>query len=307
METIGKLTLWSFLDGSDKARRVNNNAICQDRGHRVSSYLEMARKVAEIQFRNRDCVLLFRGQNCNFLSQEGKTTLKPSLFRPDSNAERPPDSRVLTSRFEVLRNAEHKLAGLFTRRHLLGHQQLERYRVLRWSILQHYEVCPTPLLDVTHSLRIAASFGSAQANGEAFLYAIGLPNLSGMITASAEAGLQTVRLASVCPPTAVRPHIQEGYLLGEYPEMADYEQKQFYHSCEIDFARRLVAKFRFDPATFWERNPGFPPVAKDALYPDTKDPLFLLTRQVKQIVNPDPAFQEPDEDGEEAMEDSAPV
>ena len=44
---------------------------------------------------------------------------------------------------------------------------------------------------------------------------LGVPNLSGAITASAEAGLQIVRLSSVCPPSAVRPHIQEGYLLGD--------------------------------------------------------------------------------------------
>ena len=43
-----------------------------------------------------------------------------------------------------------------------------------------------------------------------------------------------IRLASVCPPEAVRPHIQEGYLLGEYPEIADYEQKALYPHYEID-------------------------------------------------------------------------
>ena len=82
METIGKFTLWSFLDGSDKARKSKQQCHLPNRGHRVSSYLEMARKVAELQFRNRDCVLLFRGQNCNFLSQEGKTTLSLASFVP---------------------------------------------------------------------------------------------------------------------------------------------------------------------------------------------------------------------------------
>ena len=168
-------------------------------------------------------------------------------------------------------------------------------------------MCPTPLLDVTHSLRIAASFGSAQANGEAFLYAIGLPNLSGMITASAEAGLQTVRLASVCPPTAVRPHIQEGYLLGNIRKWLITSRSSSTTVAKSTSPAAWSRSFASIRPPFGKETPGFPPVAKDALYPDTKDPLFLLTRQVKQIVNPDPAFQEADEDGEEEMEDSAPV
>ena len=65
---------------------------------------------------------------------------------------------------------------------------------------------------------------------QAFLFVIGVPNLSGAITASAEAGLQIIRLSSVCPPTALRPHIQEGYLLGEYPDMVNYDQKEQYRA-----------------------------------------------------------------------------
>ena len=113
---------------------------------------------------------------------------------------------------------------------------------------------------------------------------LGVPNLSGAITASAEAGLQIVRLSSVCPPSAVRPHIQEGYLLGEYPEMAGYEQKANYFPYEIDFGRRLVAKFAFNPATFWKGD-NFPKVARKALYPSAKnDPLYQLALDVKEQV-----------------------
>ena len=49
------------------------------------------------------------------------------------------------------------------------------------------------------------------------LYVIGVPNISGAISASAEAVLQVVRLSSVCPPSAVRPNVQDDYLVGEYP------------------------------------------------------------------------------------------
>jgi hypothetical protein len=133
-------------------------------------------------------------------------------------------------------------------------------------------------LDVTHSLRIAASFASANDNREAFVFVLGVPNLSGAVTASAEACLQIIRLSSVCPPSAVRPHIQEGYLLGEYPEMGGIDQKQHYKHYETDFGRRLVAKFRFEPARFW--SPNFPRVRKGALYPK-RDPLLTLANSIK--------------------------
>jgi hypothetical protein len=137
-------------------------------------------------------------------------------------------------------------------------------------------------LDVTHSLRIAASFASDGADDEAVVFVLGVPFLSGAITASAEAGLQIVRLSSVCPPAAVRPHIQEGYLLGEYPDMRGFEQKQYYEHHEIDFGRRLVAKFSFDPRTFWS-DPMFPIVDRRALYPSAdNDPLFKLAQRVQE-------------------------
>lgn len=285
METLGQSELWSFLDNQREAQRIGNiTQVRSDPGHLVSSYLELATKIAELQFRNREHVLMFRGQSGDYLNRNGNTTLKPSLFRSVGGGVMPPGGDVLDERFRLLTNAERELVHRYQSAELLGGAQLARRRILRWSIIQHYEVCPTPLLDVTHSLRIAASFASQGESEEAFLFVLAVPNVSGAITASAEAGLQIVRLASVCPPTAVRPHVQEGYLLGEYPEMGDYDQKQLYEAYEIDFGRRLLAKFRFCPATFW-RSRGFPRVGKRALYPSRhKDPLCDLAKRVREDI-----------------------
>ena len=282
METIGKQKIWSFFDDQSKSKIVDNTAIRKGRGHRVRSFLELATKVAELQFLNRDHVLLFRGQGSDHRNQQGNTTLKPTLFRPETKGN--PSSATLIRRFESLTKAEKELVNRYTAASLMGHQRLRRHRILRWSILQHYEVCATPLLDVTHSLRIAASFASLGSADSAFVYVLGVPNLSGAITASAEGGLQIVRLSSVCPPSAVRPHIQEGYLLGEYPEMAGYEQKENYFHYEIDFGRRLVAKFRFKPSSFWKSD-TFPQVTKRALYPrPSNDPLYKLALEVQRTL-----------------------
>lgn len=288
METIGTSKMWSFFDGHPNAKDATCTTVRKADGHRVSSFLELATKVAELQFRNRNHVLLFRGQDEDHRNKDRNTSLKPTLFRPKHGMSTNPDQDTLVYRFKKLKVAEIELATLYIEAGFLGHVRLQRYQILRWSILQHYDVCRTPLLDLTHSLRIAASFASLRAKQDAFVFVLGLPNLSGAITASAEAGLQVVRLASACPPSAVRPHIQEGYLLGEYPEMADYDQKVHYKHYEIDFGRRLVAKFRFDPNKFWKRD-TFPKVSKDALYPTAnEDPLYKLALEVKQSLrNPD--------------------
>lgn len=278
METIGSQKIWSFFDRRG-CQIAKNTAVRQGPGHRVGSYLELATKIAELQFLNRDHVLLFRGQGTDHRNVKDNSSLKPSLFRAGRGN---PDRATLLTRFETLKRAEQILVADYARAKLLGVERLKRHRILRWSILQHYEVCTTPLLDVTHSIRIAASFAALAETSTAFLYVLGVPNLSGAITASAEAGLQIVRLSSVCPPSAVRPHIQEGYLLGEYPDVAGTEQKENYFPYEMDFGRRLVAKFSFTPASFW-KNDNFPQVAKSALYPSEKsDPIFRLALGVKK-------------------------
>lgn len=280
METIGSQKIWSFFEDSAEARAASNTVIRSSSGHIVQRFVELAHKVAELQFRNRDYVLLFRGQNSDYRNREGNSSLKPTLFRSGA-PERNPSPEILQARFEMLKQAANLLVERYRYEDLLGIDRLKRHRILQWSILQHYRVCDTPLLDVTQSLRIAATFASEEAQDNAFVFVLGVPNLSGAITASSEAGLQIVRLSSACPPSAMRPHLQEGYLLAEYPDIADFEQKAQYPHYEIDFGRRLVAKFSFNPRTFWTSD-TFPRVEHKALYPTgTRDPLESLMSELK--------------------------
>ena len=273
METIGNSQLWSLLSGSEKASsRVSNNKIRADEGHRVTSYLELVRKVSDLQFRNREYVLLFRGQGNDYRNRSFNTTLRPTMLRTLSAG----------LDFERLITAEQLLIAKY---HFGGAHRLRRHQALRWALLQHYEVCPTPLLDVTQSLRIAASFASLSGTPKAFVYVLGVPNISGAITASDEAGLEVIRLSSVCPPEAVRPHIQEGYLLSEYPELSDLRQKEHYENHELDFAKRLVAKFVFEPVSFWGANSAFPMIPREALYPTAPhDPVLDLANEIKSAL-----------------------
>jgi hypothetical protein len=226
---------------------------------------------------------MFRGQNKDHKNYQRNTSLKPSLFRDSSG--RNPSTETLVQRFQLLEKAERSLADAYSQREFLGSQWVKRHRIVRWAILQHYEVCPTPLLDVTQSLRIAASFATSANEEEAYVFVLGVPNVSGAITASAEAGLQIVRLSSICPPSARRPHIQEGYLLGEYPDIAEFGQKELYAHYEIDFGLRLIAKFRFNPQSFWQKE-DFPVVGKNVLYPPPMDdPLYEMTDSIRNALN----------------------
>ncbi|WOH76455.1 FRG domain-containing protein [Bradyrhizobium sp. NDS-1] len=280
METIGSQTIWGLYDRSSVPEAVSNTVVRRGPGHSVKSYVDLAQKIAALQFLNREHVLLFRGQSNDYLTRSGLTTIKPTIFR-SSRTGKIPSQQTLANRFTVLRDAEKKLISRYEGAEFVGADRLARHRLLRWSILQHYEVCPTPLLDVSHSLRVAASFATSDESDEAFVYVLAVPNLSGAITASSEASMQIVRLSSACPPSAMRPHLQEGYLLGEYPEIADITPLGGYLHSEMDFGRRLVAKFRFNPETFWKSD-TFPKLAIKALYPTgNRDPVEQTMLELK--------------------------
>lgn len=292
METIAERSLLSYLDctglaENDEPTSVRCSQVRKNKGHKVSSYLDLAMKVASVQYHNPDYVFLFRGQPHDY-RRRSASSLKPPIFRGPKTApahkQDVPSLATMQQRYERLHYAEQLLMNLYP--HQTGRSKLARQRILRWSILQHYEVCDTPLLDVTHSLRVAASFASLAGTEEAFVYMLGVPNISASITASSEAGLQIVRLASVCPPEARRPHIQEGYLLGEYPDIPEVAQKALYGAYEVDFGRRMAAKFRFEPKIFWKLSDTFPQISENALYPAVSDdPLLAVCTSIRTQVN----------------------
>lgn len=280
MEEIGKAKIFSFLSGTSKARPVVNSKVRKDPGYFVVDYLNLATRVAELQFLNREHVLLFRGQRNDYTNRRGATSLKPSILRNSGRTSDTTGANLLEGRFNLLRTAERHLVEHFEAQKVLGRERVRRQQVLRWAILQHYEICDTPLLDVTQSLRIAASFASLNNEQTGYVYVMGVPQVSGAVTASAEAGLQNLRLSSVCPPNALRPHVQEGYLLGEYPEIADHEQARSYELYETDFGLRLIAKFQLHLLKFWRRD-GFPKVGHRALFPDSDDPFFEFAAKIR--------------------------
>lgn len=270
MRALGKQQFAAFTDNAVKpVLSTTNLPIRKSLGHLAGTYYDLAKKIAALQFQNRQHVLLFRGQTTDFKNNARSSALRPSIFRGGTKN---PTKSEMRSRFARLADCEAQLVEIFNDRKLEGATHVRQHRIIRWSILQHYEVCATPLLDVTQSLRVAASFATEEIGKIGYLYVIAVPSIGGAVTVSADASMQVVRLSSACPPSAMRPHVQEGYLLGEYPDIADSDQFSHYLHREMDFGRRLIGKFRVDSAKLWK--PAFPRIDNTALYPSSaRDPI----------------------------------
>lgn len=284
MKALEDRKILSFVGGHRKTSETTTAKVRAGPACRVTSYLELAEKVAELQFRNPGYVLLFRGQSKDYLINRS-TSLRPSLFRDRYGRSVADHNASIERKFRRLAEAEKLLLEHYSALRAPGDEMLfvQRSRIVRWAIIQHYEMCQTPLLDLTHSLRIAASFASFEAkfspHSEGHLFVIAVPQISGAVTVDVESGVQLVRLAAVCPSSAMRPHLQEGYLIGEYPDLHHYNQKELYRIEEVDFGHRLIAKFKFNLAEFWS-SPSFPMIDPQSLLSEP-DPFLRVSQQIR--------------------------
>jgi hypothetical protein len=128
---------------------------------------------------------------------------------------------------------------------------------------------------LTHSVRVACSFAFAdKPKTDPFVYVFGLPYVTNRISINSEQDIVNVRLLSICPPDALRPYFQEGYLAGTDEITVDFSSSKD----ELDFNSRLIAKFQISQGkTFWGR--GFAPIPMKALYPEG-DRILDICRQI---------------------------
>jgi hypothetical protein len=239
----------------------------------VRTYRQLVQIVAHLASGNRLHTLLFRGQTNDHKDQNGRSVLYPTMFRPE-----PGQALVRASR---LRRRVKELQ--FARRRIMENSEALELRARLHShpespiaLLQHYEICPTPYLDVSQSLRVAASIallggvGKAQKGG--FVYVLAFPHPHASISHFVDHETVLIKLLSVCPYRALRPHFQEGYLVGRYPWNASKDPGD-------NAANRLVAKLYLDNARghFWSR--GFSPVPSEVLFP-ADDPFGRMLKSL---------------------------
>jgi len=240
----------------------------------VATFRELVEHTAKLAFKNKDQLIFYRGQTSDYKNKAGNSSFYPSIYRGDYLP-----IRELTNRFDILEGASKALVDLFEKENIEGYKELKRRKAVQWSVLQHYEVCHTPYIDFTHSLRVACSFATLESKEEfSYIFVFGLPYLTNRISINSEHDLINIRLLSICPPTALRPYFQEGYLAGTDDITTNFEAKT-----ELDFNNRLLAKFIIpNNKAFWGK--GFTQIPKNSLYPDN-DPIYKLCKQIKVIAD----------------------
>ena len=254
---------------------VKSGAIDRGPAYAVRTYRELMELVAKLAYWNKDHLLFFRGQIEDIKNRDGSSTFYPSIYR----GEYLPHLEVI-NKFVILDQVSKGLVTAFMEKKIAGYHEIKRKKYIQWSILQHYGVCETPLLDFTHSVRVACSFALLKNDGEhGYVYVFGLPYITNRISINSEHDLVNVRLLSICPPDALRPYYQDGYLAGTEDITTNYDSKT-----ELDFKNRLIAKFKIPTVpAFWEE--GFSGIPENVLYPDD-DQIEELCKDLEEFREP---------------------
>jgi hypothetical protein len=280
MKVLTDTPFMAFLPDEPEIVRLDavGLPLASKEGHAVRSYVELLRKIAALSYHNSRFQLLFRGQCKDYrMNLRGepanRSSLFPSVLRPIAGPQR---DLLLEGRFERLARAEALLAEE------LGDADVRKLRIVRWAILQHYEVCETPLLDVTLALQIALTFATSDPRSdEGYLYVFAVPQLTGPVSVSTESMTQTVDLSQVCPAEALRPHFQSGVLISDYPEYTNrHETHNKLGFLANSFGCRLLGKFHLLEAGNW-RSEGFTPTPAGILFPDAHDTWHKATQTVR--------------------------
>ena len=236
---------------------------------RITSYKKLIKRFAELSSNNPTIQIMFRGQNKDYRDSKDETLLLPSIYRNIGN-----NVDELKRRFAILSDATQKLSKRF-RGHTYprGLMHLAKHKELCWAILQHYEVCCTPLLDITPDLDSALSFAvSKSTNG--VLYAIGISNHYKAFEHDFDQDMVFLRLDSLMPSTALRPFFQRGCLIGTWPIVDNKFRKKY------DVSMRLLAIIEVEKK--YLQNSGFNEKGNDFLFPNRGDNIYKICSEIKK-------------------------
>lgn len=232
-----------MFKGGLKSTLQSSREVDADRPLAAGSYTELVDIVSFLSIMNKRHTLYFRGQASNW-------PLRPTAFRPiwtslsGTRHSIPNDPAVLQEIWDHLNGPISSIVlsacdGLPMPRPAT----LRMFREAVWAVAQHYELWPTPLIDITPSLRVAASFALWGGQPSGYLYVAALPPSTNSVTFDADQHVVLARLQAVCPPVAKRPHYQDGFLVGRFPFMSPNPNQIDKDPANVsDLARRLVAR-----------------------------------------------------------------
>lgn len=230
----------------------------------VKTYVDLVQCVAEVSYKNREFMPLLRGQVDDHLTIRTlvpKSSIVPTIYRPGPG-QRVVKSNLLNERYQALDIAKLQflkmIDGLQTSAEFRKSDYID-FDEIAWAVFQHYEVLPTPLIDVTQSLMVACTFAlTNNTNRYGYVYVLGLESMNPTVYFSYNTRHQLIRLMSLMPKIARRPLHQEGYLVGNYPIRRS-------QGTNNNLANRMLAKFRIPTKGFWNRN--YRPFPINALLP----------------------------------------
>jgi hypothetical protein len=273
-----------------RASRDSMLLMGSDEGHLVRSYRELFEKTATLAYENSRLVLVYRGQPEDYRvpDKSKRSSLLPAIFRDHwksfivNKGNRKEFFDRLTElasrmRPEVFPQPPASNSEGDTE---LGNEipvHSKRYNEQMWAIIQHYELWPTPMIDVTQSLQVACSFALKNPRKDhGFVYVLGLPGIGGSVSYSVDDEMCVARLQTVCPPKAIRAHFQEGLLVSDFPLV----RRRPYAT---NLANRLVGKFKISRDGFW--SDGFRPLDSKTLLPE-EDPFAAELKAIQERVFP---------------------
>jgi FRG domain len=235
----------------------------------ATSYTELVDMVAFFSVMNKRQSLYFRGQGRHLPPI-------PALFRSSwksiggTEHNVPKNPAVLQRIYDHLNTRTSNIVLSVCLKFPMPRQAtLKMFREAVWAVAQHYELWPTPLIDITPNLRVGASFALWDGRHEGNLYIVAMPPSTNSITFEADQHVVLARLQAICPPIAKRPHYQDGFLVGRFPFVSPSPNQIDNRPDEVsNLSRRLVARIVLkegSSGSFW--NEDFPRMSTSALLP----------------------------------------
>lgn len=269
---------------------------------RIERFEKLVKDVAFLTVMNKRSVLLYRGQSQDL-------PLMPVIFRDrwyPFGSKTPYKITDVTrpKYYECLQEVGKRLYEFSWEQGALPRWRgMRKYSVIQWAVAQHYSVWPTPLIDLTSSLRVAASFALSMKKYDAkspalsssfgYLYIFGFPTSGqdekpGPISSYKKEHLVLVRLQACCPPDAIRAHLQDGYLAADYKVNKADEADDLTVSTapflqdknRSNLQSRLIARIElYDDGNFW--NEAHPVYLEETLLP-ANDPFRIAVQEKLQ-------------------------
>jgi hypothetical protein len=154
----------SFKKGTKKEWNRFGGTVSKVRsseGYKINNFRDLIDQVALVTLNNNNYEMYYRGQAGDYLNNQStyfstrkqKSMVMPSICRPEKKSD---GSYKYSIRTKDIEDRYKKLFAFIEFANKQTRRQIpdETYMAL----IQHYEIMPTPFIDITQSLRVAATF-----------------------------------------------------------------------------------------------------------------------------------------------------